>query len=195
MEDYRLLPFTFSRVANKEVLVNEVGDMIIAQLGTVDLLVNHTMERNDLYKSLVSNFFVTESKLPHLFDVYAGRLAEKKRFLDEFTALHIFVLTLRCNQNCTYCQASSRTQDQSCYSMSKETMEKAVHLMYQSPSPYLTMEFQGGEPSLEPELLRYGIELSEEINQTEKRNINYVLCTNCINLIDEVMDICKQYKV
>ena len=60
--------------------------------------------------------------------------------------------------------------------------------MFKSPSPHLTMEFQGGEPSLEPKLLRYGIELAEEINKTEQREINYVLCTNCVDLTDEVME-------
>ena len=57
------------------------------------------------------------------------------------------------------------------------------------------MEFQGGEPSLEPALIRYGIELAEQINETEKRHLTYVLCTNSINLTDEVLGICKQYNV
>ena len=57
------------------------------------------------------------------------------------------------------------------------------------------MEFQGGEPSLEPGLIRFGIEKAEEINQTEKRKLSYVLCTNCRHLTDELLDLCKQYHV
>jgi sulfatase maturation enzyme AslB (radical SAM superfamily) len=57
------------------------------------------------------------------------------------------------------------------------------------------MEFQGGEPSLEPELLRYGIEYAEQINLTAKRNVQYVLCTNAINLSDELLDLCAKYRV
>lgn len=56
------------------------------------------------------------------------------------------------------------------------------------------MEFQGGEPTLEPKLLRYGIELAEEINQTEQRHMTYVLCTNCINLTEEILQICERTK-
>ena len=37
--------------------------------------------------------------------------------------------------------------------------------------------------------------MSPAFNKTEQREINYVLCTNCVNLTDEVMEICKQYKV
>ena len=193
--NYHLLPFTFSRISNHEVLVNELGDMIISPNGTVSKLVNREPIDGELFKSLAANFFVSDTQIPALSDVYAMRLREKKRFLDQFTALHIFVLTLRCNQNCVYCQASSCNEDCSSVTMSRHTMKKSVELMFRSPSPYLTMEFQGGEPSLEPDLLRYGIELAEEINKTEQRNINYVLCTNCVNLTDEVLDICKKYKV
>ncbi len=193
--NYHLLPFTFSRISKHEVLVNELGDMLISPYGTVSKLVNREPIDEELFKSLAANFFVSDTQIPALSDVYAMRLREKKRFLDAFTALHIFVLTLRCNQNCVYCQASSCNEDCSTVTMSKHTMKKSVELMFRSPSPYLTMEFQGGEPSLEPDLLRYGIELAEEINIIEQRNINYVLCTNCVDLTDEVLEICKQYKV
>lgn len=193
--NYHLLPFTFSRISNHEVLVNELGDMIVSPNGTVEKLVHRQPIEEDLYKTLAANFFVSESQIPALSDVYAMRLREKKHFLDQFTSLHIFVLTLRCNQNCVYCQASSCNEDCASVTMTKQTMKRSVELMFKSPSPHLTMEFQGGEPSLEPGLLRYGIELAEEMNKTEQREIKYVLCTNCVRLTDEVMEICKQYNV
>ena len=195
IKDYKLLPFTFEHIGENDILVNELGDMIIAPAGTVSLITKHERIEDDLYKCLVSNYFLSENIVPANFDIYASRLAEKKCFLDNFTALHIFVLTLRCNQNCVYCQASSQAEHQQMCSMSKKTMENAVVLMFKSPSPVLTMEFQGGEPSLEPEIFRYGIELAEEHNKTEHREMRYVLCTNSIRLTDEVMDICKQYNV
>lgn len=192
---YHLLPFDFTQIANKEVLVNELGDMIISPKGTVQRMVERTLENNDLYKSLVANFFISEELVPPLIDVYAERLREKKRFLDNFTGLHIFVLTLRCNQNCVYCQASSQNEDSHGCSMSFETMAKSVELMFKSPSPHLTMEFQGGEPSLMPDLIEFGIKKAEEINNIEKRKVTYVLCTNSINLTARVLDICKKYNV
>jgi His-Xaa-Ser system radical SAM maturase HxsB len=57
------------------------------------------------------------------------------------------------------------------------------------------MEFQGGEPTLIPHLIRFAVEYAEEINLTEKRIITYVLCTNCVNLTDETLFICKQYNI
>lgn len=147
MMKYKLLPFTFNRISSKEVLVNELGDMLVVPDGTVKAITDHTIDtKSDLYKSLVANFFLTERTIPALTDVYAERLAEKKRFMDDGTALHIFVLTLRCNQNCVYCQASSQNEHCAHKSMSFETMKNSVNLMFKSHSKWLTMEFQGGEP-------------------------------------------------
>jgi len=195
MKNYYLLPFDFTRFANHEVLVNEFGDMLVLPDGSVDKIVNHQLEEDDTYKDLVANYFISENRIPTNLDIYASRLREKKRFLDDFTALHIFVVTLQCNQNCVYCQASSRAEQSVHCTMSFDTMESAVKLMFRSPAPVLTMEFQGGEPSLHPELIRFGIETAERINESENRKMRYVLCTNCVHLTDEMLDICKQYQV
>lgn len=193
---YSLLPFTYTKISEKEVIVNELGDMMAVPIGTVKSIVSRTLDpESELYKSLVANFFISEQRIPALLDIYAERLAEKKRFMDDRTALHIFVLTLRCNQNCIYCQATSQDEKCTYKSMSFETMKNSVELMFKSPSKWITMEFQGGEPSLEPKLLKYGIELAEEINKEKQKNIRYVLCTNSINLTDEILDICKNYHV
>ena len=192
---FNLLPFNFSRISGKEVLVNEAGDMLISPEGTVEQIVSGALPKDDLYKSLVSNFFIYEGEFPPLLDIYAEKLREKKRFLDNFTGLHIFVLTLCCNQNCVYCQASSQDEYMSGRTMSKETMKRSVDLMFSSPSPYLTMEFQGGEPSLVPELLEYGMSYATRLNQEQKRQLKFVLCTNCVNLTDRVLALCKEYDV
>lgn len=192
---YRLLPFNFTRMGGKEVLINEIDDLFVAPDGTVERIARHEELSPELYKSLVANYFLYEGNFPGTLDIYAGRLKTKKSFLGAGTALHIFVLTLRCNQNCVYCQASSRASESLHCSMSKETMSAAVHLMFKSRSEYLTMEFQGGEPSLEPGLIRYGIELAEQINISEKRKMSYVLCTNCVNLTPEVLELCEKFNI
>lgn len=193
---YFLLPFNFTRISGKEILVNELGDLVIAPIGTTENVVLGKIDQSsNLFKTLVSNFFLSLTPIPDQLNIIASRLAEKKRFLDDFTSLHIFVLTLQCNQNCIYCQASSRIEGSSNCTMSKEDMERAVKLMFKSPSQNLTMEFQGGEPSLLPDLVYYGIQLAEKINEVENRNMTYVLCTNCVSLSDRILDICQKFGV
>lgn len=192
---YYLLPFGFTRLCGKEVLINELGDMLVAPEGTVSSLVNRTIERGDLYKSLMANFFVSAETPPALSGLYAARLRARKSFLGDGPSLHIFVLTLRCNQNCRYCHASSRGSDSRGCTMSHETLEQAVRLMMASPSPEVTMEFQGGEPSLEPELIRKAVELAENLNRTAGKTIHYVLCTNCVDLSPELLEMCAAHSI
>lgn len=193
---YHLLPFTFDRYKNYELLVNEIGDYIIAPPGTVERIVKKQVEKDEpLYKDLLSSFFIDEKPIPYLIDNFATRLRTKKAFLGNFTALHIFVLTLRCNQNCIYCQASSKQSHDSIYDMTTETLDNAINLMFQTPSRYITMEFQGGEPSMVFDLLTYAIESTENKNGVFEKDITYVLCTNCVDLSDELLLLCKRYKV
>jgi sulfatase maturation enzyme AslB (radical SAM superfamily) len=145
---YYLLPFYFRELNDKEVLVNEVGDYLVVSKGTVQRIVQNQIEKEDeLFHDLLSNYFISLAPIPELIDIYAVRLRTKKPFLDHFTSLHIFVLTLRCNQNCIYCQASSREENAYESDMKEMDLQKAIELMFMSPSPHLTMEFQGREPT------------------------------------------------
>lgn len=193
---YYLLPFRFEKLHNTEILVNEAGDYLLTPIGTAERIVNREIDKSEeIYKDLISRYFISETPIPVLIDNYAARLRTKKAFLDSFTALHIFVLTLRCNQNCIYCQASSRECLDSVYDMSRDTMSKAIDLMFQSPSHSITMEFQGGEPTLLPELFLFSLKKAEELNKKFQKYITYVLCTNSVNLTEEILNICATYKV
>jgi len=194
MMGYFLLPFRFHIVRNRELLVNDLGDYLSLPRGSVQRIVDRQIRPDEeLYKDLIASFFISERPLPRLLDSMAVRLATRKAFLDHFTALHIFVLTLRCNQNCIYCQASSKECHHEGYDMSEESLRQAIDLMFRSPSPSLTMEFQGGEPTLMPHLIRKGIKYAEGKNRTEQRRITYVICTNCVAPTDEILDLCKRY--
>lgn len=193
---YYLLPFRFEHFNDKTIIVNEVGDFIITGINMVDKIVSKRISPDEeIYKDLISSFFISETPIPALIDNYATRLRTKKSFLYGFTTLHIFVLTLRCNQNCIYCQASAKECNAMQYDMKREDLLKAVDLMFKSPSPSITMEFQGGEPTLSPELLLYAVQEAENKNELYKKQITYVLCTNSINLTDRIIDICLQYKI
>lgn len=193
---FYLLPFHFQPVGMKEILTNDLGDYLIVPRGSVQRIVDRKIEpTEDLYKDLLASFFISETPVPHLLDNMVTRLATRKSFLDEFTALHIFVVTLRCNQNCIYCQATSRDSSLNGCDMTVNDLYTAIDLMFQSPSKYLTMEFQGGEPTLVCDLIKDGILYAEKKNQSECRKITYVICSNCVNVKDDFLEFCKLYNV
>ncbi len=195
---YHLLPFRFTTLLNKstELIVNEVGDYLLVPSGTVSRIVQKQLSTTEeLYKDLIASFFISSDPIPKLIDIYATRLRTKKSFLDAFTSLHIFVLTLRCNQNCIYCQASSKECLKNEYDIKIADLKSAIDLMFQSPSSDFTMEFQGGESSLVPDLLLYAINYSKERNIDQKKRITYVLCTNLIDVNDNILYICKEHNI
>ena len=184
MRNYKLLPFKFLRLNDKELVVNEVGDYLFLPKGTVQKIVSGEVQRDsDLYKDLTAKFVICEEYSPLLQNILATRLHTKKAFLDDFTTLHIFVLTVRCNERCIYCQASSTDMPTRSKDMKVSDLDAAINLMLQSPSQCLTMEFQGGESSLAPDLVRHAIEKVEELNKGKGKEIKYVLCTNLYSII------------
>lgn len=195
--NYYLLPFRFHKITDtKEVIVNEVGDFLIVPVGTANRLANKEILINDpLYPDLYSNFFISDKPIPDLIDVLATRYRTKKSFLNEFTALHIFVVTLRCNHSCHYCQVSRVTENKNDFDISFKDLDAGINHMFKSPSLSITMEFQGGEPLLAFDRVKYAIEKAESLNQTFNKNITYVVCTNSTVYSEDIIDFCKKHNV
>src|SRR5438477_12788423 len=93
---FDLFPFRFLRLNDaQELLVNEVGKHLIADRGTVGRLVKKQLEyHSPLYKTLKAKQFIYDSESDPLRDVLAAKYRTKKSFLQGFTKLHIFVVTL-----------------------------------------------------------------------------------------------------
>ena len=189
-----LLPFKIRTIGNKEILVSEPGNFLIVPQGTAKRIVEREITAEDeLYKDLVAGWFISDTPIPALIDNLAVRLRTKKAFLEDFTSLHIFVLTLRCNQNCIYCQVSSRKDDDLKYDMKESDLDSAIHLMMQTPAHSITMEFQGGEPTLVPALLKKAIIHTEQLNESIKKDISFVICSNCVDISEDLLQFCKNH--
>ena len=197
---YYLLPFRFKTLKNgKELLVNDIGEYLIVPSNTAKAIVRKkiSFEMNrQLYSDLISKFFISTKPIPDLLDVYSSRYNNKRFYLNGFTGLHIFVITLRCDQTCNYCQVSRVTDDTgSQYDMSKETIKRGIDLMMRSPSKDVTMEFQGGEPLLVFERIKFSVKHAEIEAKKYNKNINFVICTNLSLVNDETLAFCKEYEI
>ena len=186
---YRLLPFRFiSLDPEREILVNEAGEYLVAPTGTARVLVRRELDaRSDLYRRLRARHFVFDDQSSPLLDVLATKYRTKRSFLDGFTKLHMFVITLRCEHSCQYCQVSRQTADRFTYDMTEETAEKALDLMFRSPSPHLTLEFQGGEPLLNFDLLQLMVVRAKERAARQDKQLRIVVATNLAVATDEML--------
>jgi His-Xaa-Ser system radical SAM maturase HxsB len=196
-ETYHLLPFRFHPINDsREVLVNEVGDYLLCPRGTASRVANREVEASEpLYADLVANFFISPTAVPDLIDVLATRYRTKKSFLDSFTALHIIVVTLRCNHTCHYCQVSRQSEDKHQFDISVADLDRSLDLIFQSPAPELTIEFQGGEPLLAFDRVQHAICGARDRNRTHSRALKFVVCTNLTVLTDEMLSFLKEHEV
>jgi len=196
---YYLLPFRFHNINNnREVLVNEVGDFLIVPAGTAALIIEKRLDPAtdpDLYGDLIANFFISEQPVPPLVEVLATRYRTKKSFLDYFTSLHIFVISLRCEHTCHYCQVSRVTSDKNKYDMSRQHIDAGIEIMMQSPNPHVTMEFQGGEALLAFDNIVYAVERTKAAVQRSNKTVSYVICTNLAPLTDEMLAYFKENNI
>jgi sulfatase maturation enzyme AslB (radical SAM superfamily) len=124
-------------------------------------LVNKTPIDTELYDELKSKFFVYDEHEALLTEKAKYYIRDSKSYLFSSTSLHIFVLTNICNMSCIYCQAKDDTSIVY-HKMSAETAEKSVDVALQSPSRFLTFEFQGGEPLANFEILKHIVLYTEE---------------------------------
>jgi His-Xaa-Ser system radical SAM maturase HxsB len=194
---YFLLPFRFHYINDeKEILVNEVGDFIIAPKGTATRIVKREIGIEDpLYPDLIANFFISNKPVPVLADIIATRYRTKKSFLFGFTGLHIFVITLRCEHTCHYCQVSRVSQDGETYDMSLKYIDKGIDLMMNSPNPNVTMEFQGGEALLAFDKIKYAVEKTKKLADLNKKRVTFVICTNLSIVTEEILLFCKEHEI
>ena len=196
-EGYKLLPFSFTALDDKRyVLTNQAGQYAILDRPILDDFVRHRLSPGKSeYSTLKSRHFLLDSDSSVALDLLALKVRTKNIVFSNFTALHIFVVTLRCEHSCRYCQVSRQSDDKLAFDMSKETANRAVALTFKSPSPSIKIEFQGGEPLLNFDLIQYIVEQAETTNRTEARDLQFVIATNLACVSDEILDYCKAHNI
>src|SRR5262245_36728874 len=194
---YRLLPFRFMRWTSGEVLLtNDVGEFIFLAADVfaafADQRLNHV---HPAYADLKAKHFLHDSTSTVPLQLLATKYCTKKSFLAGFTSLHMFVVTLRCDHSCPYCQVSRVTEDRTRFDMSTHTAERSIALMFQSPSPTLKVAFQGGESLLNFELIKWIVNRVCDRNATEGRDVQFVIATNLALLTDEMLAFCAKHNI
>ena len=184
---YFLLPHNFMRLANGRVLLtNDWGDWTLVEPSVHAALVKKTLDtQSSDYLDLKSKFFLSDTESLVRDRVLASRYRTKKAFIDGFTKLHIFVVSLRCDHSCPYCQVSRVSEDKDKFDMTEAIADRSIDLMMRSPAPAITCEFQGGEALLNFPLVKYIVARSKELNVRALKRIDYVVCTNLSTLSDE----------
>lgn len=194
-KDYRLLPLWFMRFDGNRYFVSGMG-------GEYLFMDRHDLERvvqgrvdpaEPLYADLLGSHLIADDDSDIHRELIAAKYRTRHSRLPDWTALHMFVTTLRCDHSCQYCQVSRVSEDRGSFDMTPETASKAVGLMFKSPSPYLKVEFQGGETLLNFDLVRHVV--AEAKGRNDGRKLEFVITTNLANLTDEMIHFAEEHQI
>ena len=110
---YRLLPFRFDRLRGEEyLLTNLVGEYVILPRRELDALVARRLApETPSYRKLKARHFLFDDASLVALDLLTLKARSRAERIAEFTGLHIFVVTLRCDHSCQYCQVSRQSVD------------------------------------------------------------------------------------
>src|SRR5690348_16153165 len=106
--EYRLLPFRFTKLDDHNyVLSNIAGEFIVLPDEQLRALIDHELsDDTSFYIELRARHFLIDESTQIAPDLLAIKLRSKYERLANFTSLHLFVVTLRCDHSCRYCQVS-----------------------------------------------------------------------------------------
>ena len=196
-DSYKLLPFKFSELdSDRYLLTNIAGEYLILKKEALESLVNHKLSSDDeAYINLRARQFIQDEHNQVATELLSLKVRTKFRSLSQFTSLHIFVVSLRCEHSCPYCQVSRQSEDRQSFDMTPEIADKALDLVFRSPSQMVKIEFQGGEPLLNFGLVKYVVTKAIEINKEKQRNLDFVIATNLALINPEILNFCKEFGI
>ena len=190
---WELLPLRFHRFGSDEILLtNIVGEHCLLADEQFMAVLDGTCADQEVLADLRAKHLIQlpGERLPA--ELLAIKLRTRLRRLRDATGLHIFVVTLRCEHTCRYCQVSRQSSSRSEYDMSQETAAKALQIAFRSPSPHLKFEFQGGEPLLNFPLVQWIVGQARLMNQDHRKQLAFVIATNLALLDDQILEFCDR---
>lgn len=186
--------FRYREIAGGKVVISnfEGNHLLLDEDEFIRFARGEVDQASELHQRLSEHNFLRAS-----YDVRAAaeRLARRKQFLNSGPILHIMVVTLRCNETCVYCHASRANMDQVQTDMDRDTAEQAVDLILQTTSPYVTIEFQGGEPLVNFPVVQHIIEYARDRNRDRGKQLEFTMVSNLSLLDDEKLAYLLENKV
>ncbi len=181
-EDYFLNFYRYKRYKkNIFLLTLDDGNFVFLSKNGFRQLRRGKIENEKLFLLLKERGTIITSEN---FDSVVQKTSKRYSFLANSTSLHILILTKGCNLSCNYCFASACDIDEK-FNMDINTAKKVVEFVMKSPGKAKTIEFQGGEPLANYEVLKKVVVYAKELNKEYKKDLRFALVTNLTLMTEE----------
>jgi His-Xaa-Ser system radical SAM maturase HxsB len=190
---YDLLPFNFTRLEGDSYLAtNMVGEALVMERDVLDALINKQLSpASPVYADARAKHLIAEQGDKSPAELLALKTRTRYQRLGNFTNLHMFVTTLRCDHSCQYCQVSRQSEDKAAFDMTPEIADRSLDLVFRSPSKAVKIEFQGGEPLLNFDLIKYIVGKARPRAVAEGRDLQVVIATTLSLATTEILEYCR----
>lgn len=177
-----VLPLRFRAIDQGTLAINDTGRFFLASDDLVERVIGDDLTQSDRAELLRDGHFFPQDDA-FGFDAHAYGCASRWDRAGELDYL-ILVPTLRCNLSCSYCQVSRVGLGRRGFDWDAATLDAILTLLDTLPTQRIKIEFQGGEPSLRPDLITAVIERCERFEHKQ-----FVICTNLQDLSDDFLAI------
>ncbi|MEF9974971.1 MAG: His-Xaa-Ser system radical SAM maturase HxsB, partial [Clostridia bacterium] len=178
--------FLWEQKGDQYLLTNDMGRFCFVSPCVFERLMKDEIVSEDpCAQALSDNGFVSGDEAQFL-GRWSDELAQMKSCHFCATQLFILVLTDACNQRCVYCQAGSAHR--STAFMSKDTAQKAIRIAAQSPADHVTIEFQGGEPTLNQVVLKDAVPYARDLFDFLGKRVDFAIATNLTTGDTDIID-------
>jgi uncharacterized protein len=194
--EWALLPFRFERCGERVLLTNMVGEHLFISGEDFSVLADDSLPADSsLVRQLRAKHIIRRPEETAPLTLLALKTRTRHSRLAQSTSLHIFVASLRCEHSCPYCQVSRQSSDTDRYDMSWETAQRGLEMAFRSPSQAIKIEFQGGEPLLNFELIERTVRRAIQMNEAYRKRLGFVIATNLALIEDEMLDFCARHDI
>jgi len=179
---YNTPQIRWRRIGAKYIVTNDFGRyIVIGEKDFNNLLANKIKSDDKLYPLIASNGFIKNNM--DFGDLWSS-WQKLNSYVFQGPSLHILVLTLRCNYKCVYCQSGSMNEDAKNMDMSWKTAKKSIDTAFESNVNNLSVEFQGGEPLMNWDVLKKSVTYIKECEKKSGKKANIALVSN-FSLMDQ----------
>jgi len=164
------------KISGKYLLINDFGNFEYLKPTEFDKWLKSKLpEKSKVFTSLAEKGFI-RNRMD--FDNLSSKWRNANSYLFGSAGLHILVMTLRCNHSCVYCQSSAIDPSKKKTDMSYRTAKASVDFAFKSPNPTITIEFQGGEPLLNWDVLKKTVTYAKGMEKKTKKSLILALVSN-----------------
>lgn len=169
--------FRFRPFDKQYLLTNDIGEYCFLDSKDFQSFISGDIELIPLSKfnELKDKHFLRDFLNLDRFTQLYGR---RNAFLFAGPSLHIIVVTLRCDHSCIYCQANSKGIDERGWDMNEATAKCVVDIIFETPNSDVMIEFQGGEPLLNFEVVKFIVLYAKKKNINHGKKLKFSLVSN-----------------